>query len=66
MTDHLTPGNLDPRQARGQAGGRREPQRSVWSVLGIVLAVLLAVAGLVVVGTVVLLFVAMSNFGSNK
>lgn len=34
--------------------------------LGIVLAVIVAVAGLAVIGYVILIFVAMSQFGSNK
>jgi hypothetical protein len=50
---HLPP----PRPARGS---------SVWVIIGIVLAVLLCIGGLVVVGLVVLFFVGMSHYGSNK
>jgi hypothetical protein len=42
------------------------PQRSVWSVLGIALAVVLALGGLAVVGGMVLFAVGMSHYGSNK
>jgi hypothetical protein len=43
-----------------------KPQRSIWAVLGIVLAVLLGIGGLVFVGLIVLIAVAMSHYGSNK
>jgi hypothetical protein len=41
-------------------------QRSVWSVFGTVLAVVLVIAGLTVLGGFVLAVVALSQFGSNK
>jgi len=46
----------------------REPyrERSIWTVIGITLAVLLTIGGLAVVGTMVLLVVGMSHYGSNK
>jgi hypothetical protein len=47
-------------------GRAARPQRSVWAVIGTVLAVLLAIGGLVIVGTMVLLVVAMQQAGSNK
>ncbi len=50
---HMTPG-----------GPYRES--SVWTVIGITLAVLLTIGGLVVVGFTVLLFVGLSHYGSNK
>lgn len=56
----MIPGNFDRRQER------RAPARSGWAVFGSVLAVLLILAGLVVVGLVVLLFAGMSTYGSNK
>jgi hypothetical protein len=39
---------------------------SVWTYLGIILAVVLVVGGLAFVGLVALYIVALSNFGSNK
>lgn len=39
---------------------------SIWGVVGIVVAVLLGVAGLVVIGAIVLFFVGLSRYGSNK
>jgi hypothetical protein len=51
--NHLAP--LEP--ARG---------RSVWAIIGIVLAVVLGIGGLVVVGLMVLFFVGLSHYGSNK
>jgi hypothetical protein len=47
-----------PRPGRGR--------RSGWSIFGIILAVVLGVAGLVVVGLFVFAFVAMSSYGANK
>jgi hypothetical protein len=40
--------------------------RSVWAIIGIVLAVVLCIGGLVVVGLLALFFVALSHYGSNK
>jgi hypothetical protein len=42
------------------------PQRSVWTIIGIVLAVVLGIGGLAVVGFAVLLYVGMSHYASNK
>ncbi|MFD3456573.1 hypothetical protein ACFWVC_30925 [Streptomyces sp. NPDC058691] len=44
----------------------RRTRRSPWAVVGVVLAVVLAIAGLVVVAGLVLFSVALSNWGSNK
>jgi hypothetical protein len=46
----------------------RGPYResSAWMVIGITLAVLLAIGGLVLVGAIVLSFIAASRLGSNK
>lgn len=50
----------------------REPRRvpdaatSVFAVVGVVLAVLFALAGLAVIGVAVLMVGAMSHYGSNK
>jgi hypothetical protein len=40
--------------------------RSVWAIIGIVLAVVLVIGGLAVVGVMVLLFIGLSHYGSNK
>jgi hypothetical protein len=53
--NHMTPGGRGPYRGR-----------SVWTVIGITLAVLLAIGGLAVVGTMVLFVVGMSHYGSNK
>jgi hypothetical protein len=37
-----------------------------WKVVGIVLAVLVAIAGLALLSAVVIVFVAMGSYGSNK
>ena len=52
---------------RMRPGGRR-PHResSAWMVIGITLAVLLVIGGLVLVGAMVLSFIAISRLGSNK
>jgi hypothetical protein len=42
------------------------PARSALQILGIVLAVALAVAGLVAITLLVLFVIAMSQYGSNK
>jgi hypothetical protein len=41
-------------------------ERSIWTVIGITLAVLLTIGGLAVVGTMVLFVAGMSHYGSNK
>jgi hypothetical protein len=46
--------------------GPARPQRSVWLYLAIALAVLLALAGIAVVGAIALFFVGLSHYGSNK
>jgi hypothetical protein len=48
--------------------GRRVPSRksTVWAVIGITLAVMLTIAGLAVVGGMVLLYIGLSHYGSNK
>ena len=48
------------------SGQPARPQRSVWAVIGTVLAVVLVIGGLVIVGVMVLLAVAMQSMGSNK
>lgn len=40
--------------------------RSVWAIIGIILAVVLVIGGLVVVGLMALFFVGLSHYGSNK
>ena len=37
-----------------------------WQIAGIVLAVVIAIAGLAILAFIVLFMVAMANFGSNK
>lgn len=46
----------------------RAPRRGsyVWTVIGITLAVMFTIAGLAVVGGMVLLYVGLSHYGSNK
>ncbi|MCK7622295.1 hypothetical protein MUU72_04005 [Streptomyces sp. RS10V-4] len=51
----------DPRPGRG---GRA--RRSGWAVFGIVLAVVLALCGLVAVGLAVLMVVGLNQWGSTK
>ena len=41
-------------------------ERSIWTVIGITLAVLMTIGGLAVVGVTVALFVGLSHYGSNK
>jgi hypothetical protein len=48
------------------ADSRRPPARSVWTIVGIVAAVLLAIGGLAVLAAIVLVYVGLSQFGSNK
>ena len=40
--------------------------RSLWSIFGLVLAIVFAIAGLALVGAFVFFMIAMSKFGSNK
>jgi len=52
---------------RAAAYGRApRPGSSLWTVIGVTLAVLMSIAGLVVVGVMVLLLVGLSHYGSNK
>lgn len=53
--NHMMPGGHGPYR-----------ERSIWTVIGITLAVLLTIGGLAVVGTMVLFVVGMSHYGSNK
>jgi uncharacterized membrane protein len=41
-------------------------RRSGWQVAGLVLVVVLAVAGLVAIGLLILFVIALNNMGSNK
>ncbi|WP_327287169.1 hypothetical protein [Streptomyces sp. NBC_01198] len=63
MPDYLPPGKFDPRPPRG---GRGRRERSVWTAIGSLLAIVLALTGLVVVGAMVMLAVGMNTMGSNK
>lgn len=58
MVPHSSVSHLAP---LGPARGR-----SVWAIIGIILAVVLGIGGLAVVGVMVLLFVGLSHYGSNK
>jgi hypothetical protein len=40
--------------------------RSVWTIIGITLAVVLGIGGLAVAGVMVVLFVGLSHWASNK
>lgn len=40
--------------------------RSVWEIIGIALAVMLAVGGLTFVGALVFLYIGLSNWANNK
>lgn len=41
-------------------------ERSIWTIIGIALAVVLVIGGLAVVGFATLIFVGLSHYGSNK
>ena len=43
-----------------------KPQRSVWSIIGIVLGTILCVSGLLFLGLIVFAYIALSHYGSNK
>ena len=45
---------------------QRRTGRSVWAVVGIVAAVLLTIGGLAMVAVIVLVYVGLSQVGSNK
>lgn len=55
-----------PQEPEPSSSGASHVWRSVASVIGIVLAVVVAIFGLVVVGVVVLFAVSSMKFGSNK
>jgi hypothetical protein len=42
------------------------PQRTIWTDIGVVLAVLLCAGGLIAVGCLVVLYIAILSIGSNK
>lgn len=44
----------------------RNTSRSLWSVLGVILGVVLALIGVATLGAAVLFVVAMNSYGSNK
>ena len=67
MRDHLPPPGADPWRPPVASPGRSGRQtRSVLAVVGIVLAVVLTLAGLAVLAFCVLVGVGMSNYASNK
>lgn len=43
-----------------------KPRRSPWVTAGIVLVVFLAIAGLIAIALIVMFFIALSSWGSNK
>ena len=55
---------LDPLNRPPQRPGRSS--RTVWSVLGIAVAVVCVIGGLALVGAIVVSVVGMSHYGSNK
>ncbi len=55
---------MDANPSRAPQAAR--PQRSVWAVIGIALAVILALGGLAIVGLAVVAYVSLSQLGSNK
>ncbi len=55
---------MDANPSRAPRAAR--PQRSVWAVIGIALAVILALGGLAIVGVVVVVVVWLGHYGSNK
>lgn len=50
----------------GSQGRRWLPERHVWTAVGTTLAILLGVGGLVAVGVIVLAYIWLSHWGSNK
>ncbi len=69
MHNQLPPPPTPPgRRAQVPDYSRRPyaPPRSAWAVFGIVVAVVMMIAGLAVIGALVLFFVGMSHYGSNK
>jgi len=55
---------LDPLKGPARRPGRSG--RTVWSVLGIAVAVVLVIGGLAFAGAIVVFVVGMSHYGSNK
>ena len=55
---------IDPLNRPAQRAGNNS--RTVWSVLGVVVAVILVIGGLAFAGVIVVLVVGMSHYGSNK
>jgi hypothetical protein len=55
---------FDPLNRPAQRAGRSS--RTIWSVLGIVVAAILVIGGLAFAGVIVVLVVGMSHYGSNK
>jgi hypothetical protein len=55
---------FDPLNRPAQRAGRSS--RTIWSVLGIVVAAILVIGGLAFAGVIVVLVVGMSQYGSNK
>jgi len=51
---------------RPPGGPGPKPQNPVWAIIGITLAVMFTIAGLAVVGSIVLLWIGLSHYGSNK
>jgi hypothetical protein len=51
---------------RTPGGGGPRPQNPVWAVIGITLAVMFTICGLAVVSGIVLLWIGLSHYGSNK
>jgi hypothetical protein len=50
----------------GSQGRRRRPDRHIWTAVGTALAILLGIGGLAAVGAIVLVYVGLSHWGSNK
>ncbi len=65
MPDPLPPYRHHPSRPPTGTPPRRG-QRTGWEVLGVALAILLAICGLVIVGVFVFFAVGMAQFGSNK
>ena len=59
---------MDTDRMNHTSPGTRRPSRksTVWAVVGITLAVMLTIAGLAIVGGIVLLWIGLSHYGSNK
>jgi len=64
QTGKTQPMEIDPLNRPAQRPGRSS--RTIWSVLGIVVAAILVIGGLAFAGVIVVLVVGMSHYGSNK